>query len=186
MTLAMQNFQDLPISTSIKTITHDELIAPDSSWTAARQELRIGSIVDYSELQENIQHLESLAAADAPVISCYLNVIALCRKSFNEQVRAALIGLPQEKKSAFWEILGRIEVFLGTGILPGTKGVAIFGRGGKESFFLPLQFDIPFADSVCLQPKPDLSMLLEFRDSMFVPSKDGIGLAVSSFADCAR
>ena len=186
MILAMKDFLDLPISTSIKTITHDELIATDSSWTAARQELRIGSIVDYSELQENIRYLESLAAADAPVISCYLNVIALCRKSFNEQVRTALIGLPQEKKSAFWEILGRIEVFLGTGILPETRGVAIFGRGGKEPFFLPLQFDITFANSVCLQSTPDLSMLLEFRNSMFVPSEDSLGLAVSSFADCIR
>ena len=162
------------------------MITAGSSWTGSRRKEIHTDLMDYSELQDNLQYLESLTETDVPVISCYLNVIALCRKSFNEQVRTAMIGLPQEKKAAFWEILGRIEVFLGTEIQPETKGVAIFGRSGKEPFFLPLQFDTPFTNSVRLQPTPDLSTLIEVRDLMFIPSEDGFGFTVSDFADCTR
>lgn len=142
--------------------------------------------MDYIELQNHIQYLDSLAEADAPTISCYLNVTTPYRKSLNGQVRDIMHGLRQEESAFFWGMLGHVEVFLDTSVRPETKGVAIFGRSGRMPFFLPLQFDTPFPNSVHFDPVPEISMLVEFRNSLFVPAGDGSGLAIAGRAGYVR
>jgi hypothetical protein len=132
--------------------------------------------MDYLELQDHIRYLESLAEADAPTVSCHLDLSSPYRQSFNVQVRAVTVGMRQQERAAFWGTLGRIEVFLDTGLHPETKGVAIFGRGGKTPFFLALQFDAPLPNRVRVGATPETSVLVELRDSLFTPAENGAGV----------
>lgn len=122
--------------------------------------------LNFEELQQHIQYLESIQESDAPTVNCYLGVAAPYRNSLNVQARSITEELPLALRASFWEILGRIEVFLGTGLQPGVQGLAIFARWGAGPFFLPLQFDVVFANRILLDPKPRIEPLVAVRDAM--------------------
>jgi hypothetical protein len=134
--------------------------------------------MNYEELQQHIRYLESLEEADAPVVNCYLGLESFYRKTLNEQSRSITAGLPVELRVSFWEILGYVEVFLGTNIVPGTKGAAFFARWGDQSFFLPLQFDVAFPNSIFIRPVPQIYPLIQLRDEMVCLAANPDGMAI--------
>lgn len=136
--------------------------------------------MNFEELQQHIRYLESFEEADAPAVSCYLGVKTPYRNGFNEQVRSITAGLPMEMRASFWEILGRIEVFLGTSLQTGTKGAAIFARWGDQPLFLPLQFDVPFPNMIAMRPAPQIGPLIALRDEMVCLAANRSGMEISS------
>jgi hypothetical protein len=134
--------------------------------------------MNYEELQQHIRHLESLEAADTPIVNCYLGLESPYREILNEQSRSITAGLPMGMRASFWEILGYLEVFLGTSIMPGTKGVACFARWGDRSFFLPLQFDVTFPNSIIVRPMPQIHPLIQLRDEMVCLTANPDGMAI--------
>ena len=133
--------------------------------------------MNYEELQQHIQYLELLEDSNSPIVNCYLGVESFYRKTLNEQSRSITAGLPVEMRASFWEILGHIEVFLGTNIAPGTKGVACFARWGDRSFFLPLQFEVAFSNSIVIRPVPQIYPLIQLRDGMVCLAANPGGMA---------
>ena len=134
--------------------------------------------MNYEVLQQHIRHLESLEMTDTPVVSCYLGLESCYRNILNEQSRSITAGLPVGMRASFWEILGYIEVFLGTNIEPGTKGVACFARWGDRPFFLPLQFDVPFPNSIIICPMLQIHPLIQLRDEMVCLTANPDGMAI--------
>ncbi len=121
--------------------------------------------MDYSELERNIQTLSSLEGTEAPVVNCYLNLETRYREQFNEGIRVLGGRLDRHRQPAFWEALGRIEVFIGTGIRPESKGAAVFSRCGKRPFFMSLQFGVPLPNSITVSSLPHIYQLVVLRDN---------------------
>ncbi len=78
--------------------------------------------MNYIDLQKRIQQLAFLEESDEPVVSCYINPGTQYRKVLTDQVQSAKRTVAPEMFPAFYEALGRIEVFLGTGIQAGSRG----------------------------------------------------------------
>jgi len=120
-----------------------------------------------NELQQHIQRLANLEEATEPVVNCYLSVNAKYHKTLTGQVRMLKTTMAPEMRVPFWEALGRIEVFLGTGIRAGSQSVAVFARGGNRPFFLPLQFHGGLPDRVTVSHAPHIYPLVEMRDNCY-------------------
>jgi Zn finger protein HypA/HybF involved in hydrogenase expression len=123
--------------------------------------------MNLNELQQNIQTLAFLEEADEPTINCYLNVDSKFRKTLNDQVRMLKTKIQPEFRASFWEVMGKIEVFLGTDIRPGSKGVAVFSRGGIRPFFISLQFGAPLPNRITISRTPHIYPLVELRDNCY-------------------
>jgi len=120
-----------------------------------------------NDLQQHIQKLANLEESTEPVVNCYLSVNAKYHKAFADQVRMLKTTMAPEMRVPFWEAIGRIEVFLGTGIRAGSQGVAVFARGGNRPFFLPLQFHAVLPDRVTISHAPHIYPLVEMRDNCY-------------------
>ena len=120
-----------------------------------------GDEVQLDDLQQQVMTLANLKEAEEPVVSCYLDLRSRYRESLNDRVRAVKNQLDRRMRLPFWEALGRIEVFVGTGIRPESRGAAIFSRGGEHSFFLPLQFEVPLSTWVTVSARPHIYHLVE-------------------------
>lgn len=120
-----------------------------------------------SELQQHIQKLAALEEANEPVVSCYLEMDAKYHKSLTDQVRVLKPTIAPEMRVPFWEALGRIEVFLGTGIRAGSRSAAVFARGGRSPFFLALQFSALLPNRVTMSHAPHIYPLVEMRDNYY-------------------
>jgi hypothetical protein len=124
--------------------------------------------MELKELNRHLLTLATLRQADAPVISCYLNLESAesgYRRSFDERVRLLRRTLEAEARWHFEDALGRIEVYLRDEILPGTAGVAMFARGGEQPFFLPLQFSVPLPNWFVVDAAPNIYHLVELKDT---------------------
>ncbi len=124
---------------------------------------RRGDTVQPTELQRHILTLANLEEAAEPVVSCYLDLRTGYREALNERVRSLKNGLDRRLRVPFWEALGRIEVFVGTGIRPESTGAALFSRGGDSAFFLPLQFGVVLPTRVAVSARPHIYHLVELR-----------------------
>ena len=116
-----------------------------------------------TELQRHILTLANLEEAAEPVVSCYLDLGTGFREVLNQRVRSLKDRLDRRLRVPFWEALGRIEVFIGTGIRPESLGAAVFSRGGERAFFLPLQFRVALATRVSVSARPHIYSLVELR-----------------------
>jgi hypothetical protein len=99
--------------------------------------------MERQNLQRHIRTLINLSVTEAPVISCYQALAAgrlADRNAFDGRVRSLRRGLNVTEQHAFDAALARIENTLATELLPSSKGLAVFSRGGAQPFFLPLQF----------------------------------------------
>lgn len=123
--------------------------------------------MDYGQLQRHIRELASLEQSDELVVSCYINAATNYRKTFQEQVSSAKNMIERKLLPGFWEALGRIEVFFGTGIRAESRGVAVFARGGEPPFFLSLQFGAPLPNSLKVGFKPHLDPLIHLRENYY-------------------
>ncbi len=115
------------------------------------------------ELQRHILTLANLEEAPEPVVSCYLDLSAGYRENMNERVRSLERELDRRMRVPFWEALGRIEVFLGAGVRPESRGAAVFARGGDRAFFLPLQFGDVLPTRVTVGARPHIYQLVALR-----------------------
>ena len=126
--------------------------------------------MDLNELQQHIRTLVTLEESETLVISCYLNVEAgvhSCRNAFSERVAILRRSIGTEYAEAFEQGLTRIVSFIKDDLLPGSKGVAAFARGGNEPFFLPLQFKVPLPTSVVIGTTPTIYHLVELKDTYY-------------------
>lgn len=123
--------------------------------------------MNYGELQKQIQQLAFLEESDEPIVSCYINPDTQYRKILTDEVRIAKNTVVPEMLPVFYEALGKIEVFLGTGVRPGSRGVAVFARGGDRPVFLPMQFGAPLRNQLSAGFKPRVYPLVELRDNYY-------------------
>jgi len=126
-----------------------------------------------AELSRHIRTLITLAATDAPVVSCYLNCEPGARDAgvtgfppvLNERVALLRRSMTGERRKRLEEALGSVEGYLGNALQPSTKGAAIFSRGGAQPFFLPLQFQVPLPNWIAVDAIPNVYHLVELKDT---------------------
>ena len=124
--------------------------------------------MELKELQAHIRTLVSLNEADAPVLSCYLNLDtgnADFRQALGERVRVLRRTLPRSERASFEQALARVDAFLDSAVHATTRGLALFARGGSEPFFLPLQFQVPLPNRLSLDRTPHIYHLVELKDT---------------------
>jgi len=124
--------------------------------------------MELKKLQKHVRTLITLEETDDLVISCYLNLEfgeSGYRNFLTERVRVLNKSLTGEVVQSFKEALSRIELFIKTELLPDTKGVAVFARGGAQPFFLPLQFRVPLPNWVAVNSTPNIYHLVELKDT---------------------
>ncbi len=124
--------------------------------------------MELQNLKKHIRHLATLEPTEAPVLSCYLNLEAglpFYRQALDEQISALRLSLRGAMRKPFEEALGHIESFIATELTLGAKGAALFARGGKSPFFLPLQFRAPLPSWMAVYPTPNIFHLVELKDN---------------------
>ncbi|MBZ5498767.1 MAG: hypothetical protein LAP85_20405 [Acidobacteriia bacterium] len=124
--------------------------------------------MEFKNLQHHIHTLANLEEADESIVNCYLNLETRYREQFNERIRSLKGGIERPRRPAFWEAIGLIEVFLGTGIRPESKGAAVFCRCGNRPFFLALQFGAPLPNSLTVSSMPHIYHLVALKDNYYV------------------
>jgi hypothetical protein len=115
------------------------------------------------DLQDAIQTLAQVAESNEPFVSCYLNLDKNYHRELNDRVNLLKGKIEPQMRVPFWEAMGRIEVFLGTGMRQGTRSTAIFARGGNHPFFLPLQFETDLLNSLTVGAAPHIYNLITLR-----------------------
>jgi len=125
--------------------------------------------MDLKELEKHIRTLATLPEADAAVISCYLDNRETgqsgYRHALDERVGLLRKSLTANMRQYFEEALDPIEAFLRAGVPESTTGLAIFARGGQQTFFLPLQFRVPLPNWVSIDTAPNIYHLVELKDT---------------------
>ena len=90
-------------------------------------------------LEKHLLTLVTLGEADAPVVSCYLNLEAgldAARQAIDERVRLLRKSLPQPQRELFEQAITQIHTRLAAGFLEESLGVAVFSRGGAQELSL--------------------------------------------------
>ena len=102
--------------------------------------------MDLKEVQDQIRALAATEETDAVVMSCYLNLQnggVANREFFQNRISLLRKTLAKPQLEGFEEAIVRICDYLDNKLLMESGGLAVFARGGKEPFFLPLQFRVP-------------------------------------------
>lgn len=123
--------------------------------------------MDLPNLRQHVQILATLDETDEVVISCYVNLEAGragYRDVLDGRIRAVRAALPARRRRAFEEALGRVEAFLASDLDPAAAGAAIFSRGGRHPFFLPLQFKVPVSNQMTADSLPSVYGLVLLKD----------------------
>ena len=129
----------------------------------------------------------TLEESEALVISCYLNVEAGlpgCRNAFAERVALLRRAVGPEHKETLEEGLGKTVIFIKDHVQPGTRGVAVFARGGSQPFFLPFQFRVPLPTSIAVDAtSKEGGVMLGHTDLILdlAVSPDGTRVPVGAF-----
>src|SRR5690349_11735606 len=130
--------------------------------------------MDLKELEKHIRTLATLPEADAPVISCYLENRETgqretgqsgYRHALDRQVGLLRKSLTADMRQDFEEALDLIEAYLPAGVPVNSTGLAIFARGGRQPFFLPLQFRVPLPNWISVDTAPNIYQLVELKDT---------------------
>jgi len=119
------------------------------------------NIVKLEELKTHIKVLAGLTETEAPVISCYLDLTAK-NPSYRQalELRTTLLHANLKK-----EALDAVKQFLDHDLVDGMSGAAIFARGGKKQFFLPLQFQVSLPTWISVDTVPSIYHLVEMKDT---------------------
>ncbi len=124
--------------------------------------------MELTELKKHIRTLATLPEADAPVISCYLELLngnIKDRETYRELARTVMIGLSEHERYIIKETLEPVNAYLANALQPDAKGTAIFSRVGKDPFFLPLQFRVSLPNWISLGSVPNIYHLVEMKDT---------------------
>ena len=119
-------------------------------------------------LQNHIRELATINENKDPVITCYLNLengLKDARKTYNMALTRMRKALDGASHKPFEEAAGRIKRFLSDGNLRGPRGMAVFARGGKDAFFLPLEFGVAVPNWVTVDTLPNIYHLVELKDT---------------------
>ncbi|MEO8593758.1 MAG: hypothetical protein ABI759_10580 [Candidatus Solibacter sp.] len=106
--------------------------------------------------------------ADAPMISCYLDLsrgAAVCRNEMESRFQTLKKSLPAAASDKFGEAARGIEAFVAGAISSHTLGLAIFSRAGEKPFWLPMEFDVPLPTWIAVGPTPNIYHLVELKDN---------------------
>jgi len=121
------------------------------------------------ELKQQITVLASVEETDAPFVSVYLNLedkTTGWRETLDERAHILRRILKGNDLADLEEVLGKIEEWLTTDLLPEAKGVAIFARGTcGGAFMLPMQFAVPLPNWIAVYPTPNIYHLMELKDN---------------------
>jgi peptide subunit release factor 1 (eRF1) len=118
--------------------------------------------------EEDIRTLATLAETDSPVISCYLEArdgAIIRRDEVETRFQVLRQCVPPDSVPHYDAARSRIEAFLTTGVPPRTRGLAIFARGGRQPFYLPLQFEVPLPTWIAAGSTPNIYHLVELKDN---------------------
>lgn len=124
--------------------------------------------MDLKELQDQIRALAATEETDAAVMSCYLNLQnggVANREFFQNRVSLLRKTLAEPLLRGFEEAVVRTCDYLDNKLLVESGGLAVFARGGKEPFFLPLQFQVPLPDWISVGAFPNVFHLVELKDT---------------------
>lgn len=124
--------------------------------------------MELKELKHHIHTLASLKEADEVVISCYLNLNeggVANRDFFNTRINLLRRTLDDNQLDCFEEAVARIGEYLDTELISESGGLAVFARGGEDSFFLALQFKVPLPDWIAVGAYPNIFHLVELKDT---------------------
>lgn len=124
--------------------------------------------MEIKNLQRHIRTLVMLEETESPVLSCYLDLEkgeAGYRETLDERWRLLRQSLTGKAVRDLEDVFARIDAFLKKELLPRAKGVAIFGRGGAQPFFLPLQFQVPLPNWIVADSTPNIYHLVELKDT---------------------
>jgi len=121
------------------------------------------------ELKQQITVLASVEETDAPFVSVYLNLedkTTGWRETLDERAHILRRILKGNDLADLEEVLGKIEEWLTTDLLPEAKGVAIFARGTcGGSFMLAMQFAAPLPNWIVVYSTPNIYHLVELKDN---------------------
>lgn len=120
-------------------------------------------------LEERIQLLASVDVAEAPFLSCYLDLesgVDACEAFVERRASSIRSQLDPLAKLDFDEAFAEIKAGLRRGWPEETRGVALFARGLMGGrFFLSIPCRLPFADQMGYYRVPDIRPLLSLMDS---------------------
>lgn len=123
--------------------------------------------MDLKQLEQHLRALALAPPAAAPVVSCYVNRESPgWRGQFDAQAAALRAAFPEgESRRWFEEALLRVKNHLRQPALVGTRGTAVFARGGAAPLFLPLEFRLPLPDQLSASRLPRIFPLAALRDN---------------------
>ena len=124
--------------------------------------------MELKNLQQHIRTLVTLEETEAPVISCYLNLEGAESahwKALDARVGVLRKSLEGKELQYFEEALIPIDSFVRAELLFDACGAAIFSRGGRHPFFLPLQFRVPLPHWVTVNSTANIYHLVELKDT---------------------
>jgi protein required for attachment to host cells len=123
--------------------------------------------MEVRELEQHIAALVSIEESASPFVSCYLDVErGVYRTVLDERVHLLRKTFPSvEKRRDFDSAILLIEAYLDRAINRETKGLALFARGGIQSFFLPLQFQVSVPNWIVANSLPNVYHLAEIKDT---------------------
>ena len=120
------------------------------------------------ELKSHVRTLATLPETDAPVISCYLELLngkIKERDIYNELSQSVIVGLSEQELHNVQKAQESIAQYLKNDLLPGSKGIAVYSRAGNNPYFLPLQFQVPLPNWISLSSTPNIYHLVEMKDT---------------------
>lgn len=123
--------------------------------------------MDLKQIGRHIRTLASLEAICAPTVSCYIDLEdARWRSGFDQQVERWQAAFPAgERRRWFDQAVVQLKNHLRRPTLVGTRGLALFARGGSKPFFLPLGFRLPVPFSFEVGRFPHIYRLVAMRDN---------------------
>lgn len=139
---------------------------PNLGSNSSPQSLVDTDAVDLTELRKQLRTLATMAASEAPMVSCYLPCESERSDSgfLRPRARAIRATLPAAQRdqldAAMTQIYAQLEQRSAR-----TRGMAMFARGGEEPFFRSLEFRVSFPALLLLDRAPVIYPLVELKDT---------------------
>jgi hypothetical protein len=124
--------------------------------------------MELRRLEEHVRTLVSVRETDAPLISCYVDLtegLAIRREEVTVRLQLLRKCVTARAVPEFDEAAAKIQTYLYKERAPRTKGIAAFARGGEDSFWLALEFEVPLPTWVASGSTPNIYHLLELKDN---------------------
>lgn len=124
--------------------------------------------MELRRLEEHIRTLATVVENEAPLISCYVDLTEgwmVRREEIALRLQILRKCLPARAVPEFDQAAARIQRFLDQDLGPRTRGIAVFSRGGEESFWLALKFEVPLPTWIASGSTPNIYHLLELKDN---------------------